>query len=178
MSLLSHIALSLRCRYDVDRQFRPILQKFTHRWASKLSSTARKTDEEKVLVIVESPAKARTIQKIVGDKSDKYIIDSCAGHVRDLATGLKDFPANFQATPVFAPLNIRNTDLGVEVFDDFKPYYVPMKGKNEIIRRLQEKARDVDRILLATDEDREGESISWHLVQILKPKVPYQVSKF
>lgn len=176
MSLLSHVALSMRLSSissGIPRRTKFSLGSF--RWASKLAAKGGGNNDEKVLVIVESPAKARTIQKIVGENSDKFIIDSCAGHIRDLASGLKDFPAKFQPTPVFAPLHIRNTDLGVEVFDNFKPYYVPIKGKNEIIRRLQEKAKKVDRILLATDEDREGESISWHLVEVLKPKVPFQV---
>lgn len=133
-------------------------------------------DDGRTLVIVESPAKARTIQKIVGDSS-KYIIDFCAGHVRDLATGRKDFPPDFEPTTIYEPLRLRNIDVGVDVTEDFKPFYVPIKGKAEIIKRLKETSKNVDRILLATDEDREGESISWHLVDLLKPKVPFQVIK-
>lgn len=172
MSLLSLVATTLRIpRTSVNHW-----QRLASRSGLALRLSSKKgAIDEKVLVIVESPAKARTIQKIVGENSQKYVIDSCAGHICDLASGLKDFPTDFKPVTVYPPLNIRNTDLGVDVFDNFRPHYVPIKGKSDIIRRLKDKAKNVDRILLATDEDREGEAISWHLVDILKPKVPYQV---
>lgn len=175
MSLLFRISSSLHPGFRVRGNWRLCSNTWRVRSFARCFASTNSAKDEKILVIVESPAKARTIQKIVGENSEKFIVDSCAGHIRDLAN-VKDFPSTFQPSVVYAPLNIRNTDLGVDVFDNFKPFYVPMKGKSEIIRRLKEKSKQVDRILLATDEDREGESISAHLVEILKPKVPYQVS--
>jgi DNA topoisomerase-1 len=148
----------------------------------------------KTLVIVESPAKAKTIQKfldemkvkknnmegVAGSNSDtdEYIIDSCMGHINDLATGSKEVPVEYQQRYVHPKLSVRIADLGVDVHNNFKPIYVPLPGKAEVIRRLSSTAKTVDRILLATDEDREGEAISWFLVQALKPKVPYQRAVF
>lgn len=146
------------------------------RWKAFSAAVRSKTaSDEKVLVIVESPAKARTIQAIMG-KNSNFLIDSCAGHIRDLS-GVKKSPVkNHESSMVFEPLKITSTDLGVDVHNNFQPFYMPIGGKAEIIQRLKEKAKTVDRILLATDEDREGESISWHLVEVLQPQVPYQVS--
>lgn len=147
------------------------------RWKafSAVTRSEKASSDEKVLVIVESPAKARTIQAIMG-KNSNFLIDSCAGHIRDLSGAKKSLVKNPESSMVFAPLRITSADLGVDVHNDFKPFYVPIGGKAEIIQRLKEKAKTVDRILLATDEDREGESISWHLVEVLKPRVPFQVS--
>lgn len=142
---------------------------------SVVTRSEKASSDEKVLVIVESPAKARTIQAIMG-KNSNFVIDSCAGHIRDLSGMKKSLAKNPESSMVFEPLRITSADLGVDVHNDFKPFYVPIGGKAEIIQRLKEKAKTVDRILLATDEDREGESISWHLVEVLKPRVPYQVS--
>ena len=129
----------------------------------------------KTLVIVESPAKAKTIQNFLKDISEDYIVDYSAGHIREIASS-KDLPKNFENKIVQPGLRIKTSDLGIDVFDHFKPIYTNVKGKSELIQRLKQKAKEVDRILLATDEDREGEAISWHLVNLLNPKVPYQVS--
>jgi DNA topoisomerase I len=114
----------------------------------------------KSLVIVESPAKARTIEGYLG--SD-YAVGSSVGHVRDLPDRAKDVPEAQRK---------RFGALGVDVDDGFEPYYVVDPGKKKIIADLKKRLADADELLLATDEDREGEAIAWHLVQVLKPKVP------
>jgi reverse gyrase len=145
------------------------------------SRTARTTEvsksskEKKCLVIVESPAKAITIQKFLGKN---YIVDSCAGHIRDLVSNVKRLPSNIKNDIVLPELGVRVASLGIDVFNDFQPIYVTKEGKGKILSRLRETAKSVDEILLATDEDREGEAISWHLVDDLKPKVPYKVCGF
>lgn len=126
------------------------------------------------LVIVESPSKARTIEKFID--SNEYIIDFCAGHIRALAKA-KDSP-DLKKLVVQEDLKISTADFGVNIFKDFEPQYVPLEGKNEVIRRLQKISKSCSRILLASDEDREGEAISWHLVQVLEPKVPYKRAVF
>ncbi len=149
---------------------------------SKSSLAAGKT-----LVIVESPAKAKTIQKFLTEMTDskvdnmeeeEYIVDSCMGHINNLATGLKEMPKNFKNQLVHPKFSVRIADLGVDVHNNFKPFYTTVPGKDEILKRLISTAKSVDRILLATDEDREGEAISWFLVQALKPTVPYQRAVF
>ena len=114
----------------------------------------------KSLVIVESPAKARTIEGYLG--SD-YAVGSSIGHVRDLPDRAKDVPEAQRK---------RFGALGVDVDDGFEPYYVVDPGKKKVIAELKKRLADADELLLATDEDREGEAIAWHLVQVLKPKVP------
>ena len=114
----------------------------------------------KSLVIVESPAKARTIEGYLG--SD-YAVGSSIGHVRDLPDRAKDVPEAQRK---------RFGALGVDVDDGFEPYYVVDPGKKKVIADLKKRLADADELLLATDEDREGEAIAWHLVQVLKPKVP------
>jgi DNA topoisomerase I len=114
----------------------------------------------KSLVIVESPAKARTIEGYLG--SD-YAVGSSVGHVRDLPDRARDVPEAQRK---------RFGALGVDVTKDFEPYYVVDPGKKKIIADLKKRLADADELLLATDEDREGEAIAWHLVQVLKPKVP------
>ncbi|QYG94658.1 type I DNA topoisomerase [Iamia sp. SCSIO 61187] len=99
------------------------------------------------LVIVESPAKARTIEGILGDD---FVVESSIGHIRDL-------PAK---------------GLGVDVDHGFAPTYEVHANKRDVIRRLKALLKDVDELYLATDEDREGEAISWHLLEELKPRVP------
>lgn len=146
-----------------------------------IRAAATNKEKEKVLVIVESPAKARTIQKFLQDMKDDqrtFIVDSCAGHVRDLASNAKSLPKGFKAKLVSPDLRLKTSELGVDVFDNFKPLYVTIPGKEDIVKRLKETSKGVDRIYLATDEDREGEAISWHLIDILNPKVPYEVSFF
>jgi DNA topoisomerase-1 len=114
----------------------------------------------KSLVIVESPAKARTIAGYLGPD---FAVGSSIGHVRDLPNRAKEVPdakrKQFGA-------------LGVDVERDFEPYYVVDPGKKKVIADLRKQLADARELLLATDEDREGEAIAWHLVEVLKPKVP------
>ena len=117
----------------------------------------------KHLVIVESPTKAKTLKKFLGKD---FVVESSIGHVRDL-------PANAQEIPK-ALKGEAWSRLGVNVEDDFKPLYIVSPGKKKKISELKALLKDVDELLLATDEDREGEAISWHLVEVLKPKVPYK----
>ena len=114
----------------------------------------------KSLVIVESPAKARTIEGYLGRD---YAVGSSIGHVRDLPDRAKDVPEAQRK---------RFGALGVDVDDGFEPYYVVDPDKKKVIADLKKRLADADELLLATDEDREGEAIAWHLVQVLKPKVP------
>ena len=116
---------------------------------------------KKIFVIVESPTKAKTIRKFL---PDNYIVDASIGHVRDLPKSAADIPKKLKGEEW--------TKLGIDVENNFKPLYVTPKGKGKIVRELKKKLKEADLLLLATDEDREGESISWHLVDILKPKVP------
>jgi DNA topoisomerase-1 len=115
----------------------------------------------KSLVIVESPAKARTIGGFLGRN---FVIEASIGHVRDLPQGAKQIPAEFKSEPW--------AYLGVNVNNNFNPVYVVPPGKTEQVRKLRGLVKDAKELFLATDEDREGEAISWHLREILKPKVP------
>ena len=115
----------------------------------------------KKLVIVESPTKARTIRKFLGKN---YIVESCMGHIRDLPQSAKDIPAKFKKE--------KWAYLGVNVDKKFEPVYCIPKSKVKVVSALKFRLKDVDEVILATDEDREGESISWHLIEVLKPKVP------
>jgi DNA topoisomerase I len=114
----------------------------------------------KSLVIVESPAKARTIAGYLGGE---YAVESSIGHVRDLPNRASEVPSakrkQFGA-------------LGVDVEKGFEPYYVVDPDKKKVVTELKKRLADADELLLATDEDREGEAIAWHLVEVLKPKVP------
>lgn len=121
----------------------------------------------KSLVIVESPAKAKTIAGYLGPD---YIVESSIGHIRDLPKGASDVPAEYKGTSVGR--------LGVDVDHDFKPIYVVDSHKKEHIKRLKELLKGVDQLYLATDEDREGESIAWHLLEVLRPKVPVKRMAF
>src|SRR5438552_11486817 len=113
------------------------------------------------LVIVKSPAKARTISKYLGRG---FTVEPSIGHVRDLPQGAKQIPAEFNGEPW--------SNLGVNVNDNFTPIYIIPPGKSKQIKLLKERLKSADALYLATDEDREGEAISWHLLEILKPKVP------
>ena len=113
------------------------------------------------LVIVESPTKAKTIRKFLGSN---YIVESCMGHVRDLPQSAKDIPEKVKKE--------KWAQLGVNVDKNFEPLYCIPKDKIKVIKNLKEKLLEADELYLATDEDREGESISWHLLEILKPNVP------
>ena len=113
------------------------------------------------LVIVESPTKAKTIRKFLGSN---YIVESCMGHVRDLPKSAKEIPEKIKKE--------KWAQLGVNVDKHFEPLYCIPKDKLKIIKNLKEKLSGADELYLATDEDREGESISWHLLEVLKPSVP------
>jgi DNA topoisomerase-1 len=113
------------------------------------------------LVIVESPTKAKTIRKFLGRN---FVVESCMGHIRDLPQSAKDIPEKFKKE--------NWSHLGVNVDKDFEPIYCIPANKTKVVRELKQKLEDADELYLATDEDREGESISWHLVEVLKPKVP------
>jgi DNA topoisomerase-1 len=113
------------------------------------------------LVIVESPTKARTIRNFL---PSSYRVEASMGHVRDLPRDASEIPAAVKAE--------KWSNLGVNVNADFEPLYVVPKDKKKIVKELKDALASADELLLATDEDREGESISWHLIQLLKPKVP------
>ena len=113
------------------------------------------------LVIVESPAKAKTIAKYLGKG---FIVEASVGHVRDLPQGAAQIPAKYKKE--------KWSSLGVNVEDEFQPIYVTTPGKSKQIKLLKDQLKKADTLYLATDEDREGEAISWHLLEVLKPKVP------
>ena len=113
------------------------------------------------LVIVESPTKARTIR---GFLPKGFKVEASMGHVRDLPNNASEIPA--------AAKGQKWANLGVNTEADFEPLYVVPKDKKKIVRELKDALKGADQLLLATDEDREGESISWHLLQLLAPKVP------
>jgi DNA topoisomerase-1 len=115
----------------------------------------------KSLVIVESPAKARTIAGYLGDG---FVVESSIGHIRDLPQKAAEIPPALKKEPW--------ARLGVNVEADFEPLYVEAPDKKKKISELRRGLKQADELLLATDEDREGEAIAWHLVQVLKPKVP------
>jgi DNA topoisomerase-1 len=115
----------------------------------------------KPLVIVESPAKAKTIAGFLG--SD-YIVESSIGHIRDLPRNAADVPPAYKAEPW--------ARLGVDVDNDFKPLYVISRDKRDQVRKLKSLLKDASELYLATDEDREGESIAWHLLEVLAPRIP------
>ncbi|MGN6130091.1 MAG: type I DNA topoisomerase, partial [Nocardioidaceae bacterium] len=122
---------------------------------SSANGTGRK------LVIVESPAKAKTIAGYLGGD---YVVESSIGHIRDLPQSAADVPAKIKGEPW--------ARLGVDVDHDFTPYYVVSRDKKSHMTKLKGLLKDADALYLATDEDREGEAIAWHLLDELKPKVP------
>ena len=113
------------------------------------------------LVIVESPAKARTIAGFLGSG---YVVESSIGHIRDLPHNAAEVPAKYKGEPW--------ARLGVDVDNGFEPVYVVPPDKKSHIAKLKKLLRDADELYLATDEDREGEAIAWHLFDELKPRVP------
>ncbi|MCB9476142.1 MAG: type I DNA topoisomerase [Deltaproteobacteria bacterium] len=113
------------------------------------------------LVIVESPTKARTLSKFLGKD---YRIEASMGHVRDLPANAEEIPADIKDKPW--------SRLGIDIESGFAPVYVIPKGKKKTVTELKKLLKGADELFIATDEDREGESIGWHLVQLLQPKVP------
>jgi DNA topoisomerase I len=113
------------------------------------------------LVIVESPTKARKIAPYLGGG---YVVESSVGHIRDLPRGAADVPAKYKGEPW--------ARLGVDVDHDFEPLYVVSPDKKAKVTELKSLLKDADELYLATDPDREGEAIAWHLLETLKPKVP------
>ena len=103
---------------------------------------------KKTLIIVESPTKVKTLEKFLGKE---YVVDSSVGHIIDLP----------------------QKGLNIDVENDFAPNYVPLPAKKDVIDRLKREAKKVDQVLLATDPDREGEAIAWHIASIL-PKIPHK----
>ncbi|RNL62196.1 type I DNA topoisomerase [Nocardioides marmoriginsengisoli] len=118
------------------------------------------------LVIVESPAKAKTIQGYLGRG---YVVESSIGHIRDLPQTAADIPAKVKGEPW--------ARLGVNVDDGFKPVYVVSRDKKAHITKLKGLLKDADELYLATDEDREGEAIAWHLLDELKPRTDLPVKR-
>jgi len=123
--------------------------------APEMAATKRK------LVIVESPAKAKTIAGYLGKD---YMVESSIGHIRDLPNNASEIPAKYKEESW--------ARLGVDTEHDFAPLYVVDARKKKVVSDLKAKLKDADELLLATDEDREGEAIAWHLTQVLDPKVP------
>ena len=113
------------------------------------------------LVIVESPTKAR---KIAGYLGSNYIVESSRGHIRDLPRAAADVPAKYKSEPW--------ARLGVNVDADFEPLYIISPEKKSTVAELKDLLKDVDELYLATDGDREGEAIAWHLLETLKPRIP------
>ncbi len=115
----------------------------------------------KSLVIVESPTKTKTIKKYL---PKDFVVDSSMGHIRDLPSSAKEIPAKLKKESW--------SNLGINVEERYDPIYVVPSGKKKIVTKLKKQLKEADELILATDEDREGEAISWHLTELLKPKVP------
>ena len=113
------------------------------------------------LVIVESPAKAKTIAGYLGDD---YVVESSIGHIRDLPSKAAEIPAAYKKE--------KWSSMGIDVDNDFKPLYVVSDRKSEQVKKLKNLLKDASELVLATDEDREGEAIAWHLLEVLNPAVP------
>ncbi|MFJ5775067.1 type I DNA topoisomerase [Streptomyces sp. NPDC093094] len=125
-----------------------------------MSPTSETAHGGRRLVIVESPAKAKTIKSYLGPG---YIVEASVGHIRDLPNGAAEVPEKYTG-------EVRR--LGVDVEHDFEPIYVVNADKRAQVKKLKDLLKESDELFLATDEDREGEAIAWHLQEVLKPKVP------
>ncbi|MEV5956509.1 type I DNA topoisomerase [Streptomyces sp. NPDC051987] len=125
-----------------------------------MSPTSETAQGGRRLVIVESPAKAKTIKGYLGPG---YVVEASVGHIRDLPNGAAEVPEKYTG-------EVRR--LGVDVEHDFEPIYVVNADKRAQVKKLKDLLKDSDELYLATDEDREGEAIAWHLQEVLKPKVP------
>ena len=115
----------------------------------------------RALVIVESPTKAKTISRFLGPA---YHVVASLGHVRDLPSSAAEIPEALKSKPC--------ARVGVNIEEGFEPLYVVPADKKKHITELKALLREVDELYIATDEDREGESIGWHLLQVLEPRVP------
>ncbi len=115
----------------------------------------------KSLIIVESPTKAKTIKKFL---PKSMTVDSCNGHIRDLPASAKEIPTKLKKN--------KWANLGIDVDNDYEPLYVVSPQKKKTVTRLKKLVKEADELILATDEDREGEGISWHIIDELKPKIP------
>lgn len=115
----------------------------------------------KGLIIVESPTKVKKLKEYLGRE---YKVLASVGHVRDLPNSAKEIPAKYKKLPWGT--------LGVDVEHDFDPLYIIPSGKKKVIQELEAALEEAEELIIATDGDREGESIGWHLVQVLKPKIP------
>ena len=113
------------------------------------------------LIIVESPTKAKTIKKFL-DKD--CVVLACNGHIRDLPDRASEIPEELKKQ--------KWARLGINVAEDFKPLYIIPSQKYKILAEIRKALKEADTLYLATDEDREGESISWHLLEVLNPKIP------
>ncbi|MGV9452174.1 type I DNA topoisomerase [Streptomyces sp. NPDC003635] len=125
-----------------------------------MSPTSETAKGGRRLVIVESPAKAKTIKGYLGPG---YVVEASVGHIRDLPNGAAEVPEKYTG-------EVRR--LGVDVEHDFEPIYVVNADKKAQVKKLKDLLKESDELFLATDEDREGEAIAWHLQEVLKPKVP------
>ncbi|ROP52443.1 type I DNA topoisomerase [Streptomyces sp. PanSC9] len=125
-----------------------------------MSPTSETAQGGRRLVIVESPAKAKTIKGYLGPG---YIVEASVGHIRDLPNGAAEVPEKYTG-------EVRR--LGVDVEHDFQPIYVVNADKKAQVKKLKDLLKESDELFLATDEDREGEAIAWHLQEVLKPKIP------
>ncbi|MBT2411552.1 type I DNA topoisomerase [Streptomyces sp. ISL-12] len=125
-----------------------------------MSPTSETANGGRRLVIVESPAKAKTIKGYLGPG---YVVEASVGHIRDLPNGAAEVPEKYTG-------EVRR--LGVDVDHDFQPVYVVNADKKAQVKKLKDLLKDSDELFLATDEDREGEAIAWHLQEVLKPKIP------
>jgi DNA topoisomerase-1 len=126
-----------------------------------MSPSPNQNQHPKRLVIVESPTKAKTIRRFLPRRG--YLVEASMGHVRDLPASAAEIPASLKGQP-WARLGIK--------LDSFEPLYVIPGGKKKVVAQLKAALKEATELLIATDEDREGESIGWHLVQVLNPKVP------
>ena len=127
------------------------------------ATTTTRADDDRVrrLVIVESPAKARTISQFLGPN---YIVESSIGHIRDLPSSAAQIPKQYKGEAW--------ARLGVNIDAGFEPLYVVPPDKAKTVTKLRKLVKEVDELYLATDEDREGEAIAWHLLEVLKPRIP------
>ncbi|RJQ78508.1 type I DNA topoisomerase [Pseudonocardiaceae bacterium YIM PH 21723] len=129
--------------------------------STRRTSKSGGDDASRRLVIVESPAKARKIATYLGPN---FVVESSRGHIRDLPRNAADVPEKYKGTAW--------ARLGVDVDNDFEPLYIVTPDKKSTVTELKSLMKDVDELYLATDGDREGEAIAWHLLETLKPKIP------